>query len=119
MTDHSTHRAPQLPDDPAYWAALASRIETVAWQTHVSNREPTVAQWLARRAPLAAAMAVAAGLMLALWLRAHDRDQVSRGSGMETWVSAIAPADTVGRRMTTGTRPPALHGFILRASGNP
>jgi len=77
----------RLPDDPAYWQALADRIERTRAGVHVSLRAPAIM----------AALATAAAILV-FALPAHD----------EKKLPMLAPVDPLGRVMLAAQEPPGL-----------
>jgi hypothetical protein len=106
LSDTST-----IPDEPAYWDALAARVTARATRRGFASFAASRSGWIA------AAVLVAAALALAALPRAATRSM--RGA---QWVLALAPSDRLGRSLAWRERPPAIGGLLLgdqSAGGEP
>ena len=96
-----------IPDDQAYWDALAQRV------TEAAVRRPAASGWLTRgSAPwiAAASLACAASLVLALL----SLRPTGRSVGAD-WFGVLAPRDAVGRSFASRESPPPI-GELLAAA---
>lgn len=100
----------RLPDDPAYWESLASRIEHAAWEQRAYGVSAHTADWLAMRAPVLMATSLAAAVVLAIWLSVAPQWS-GRAAEASSWAVVLSPSDTVGRQIGA-TRPPSLGALI-------
>lgn len=95
-------------DDPASWDRLAQRVAEQA--TRESRRDAI--QWLSQlRAGWIAASLVAFGLLAAM-LAASQESARLRDRAAD-WEGFLAPADDIGRTMTTADRPPPIGALVL------
>ena len=102
-----------IPDDAAYWDALARRVAAHA------SREPRWSgfEWLAQsRASWAAACVLLAAALVLMALPRDDAPVVHLGDAAD-WARALAPADDVGRATVAGAAPPAIGTLLLREPG--
>ena len=98
----------RVPDDDAYWDALASRVAALA----ARNQSANGFDWLARTRAgwLAASILLAAALGFILL----PAKPVPARTDVE-WAQVLAPADDVGRAMTRRDQPPAIGALLLDA----
>ena len=108
MTAHNRSKLDRLPDDPAYWEALAQRIDA-----RVDARGDFVG-WLSERAGFLALVLTTATTLL---LTAVALAPVPRGASpsIAAWAAAVSPPDPLGRSFGAAS-PPNLD-RILIASG--
>ena len=96
----------RLPADPAWWDALAERVNAVAAQELASGarmREPWWAA-LAKASPLLAGGAIAAALAAWLFLPAFPP---ATAAGPGTLIArTLAPADAIARTLPRESAPP-------------
>jgi hypothetical protein len=103
---------PRLPEDPAYWDALAERIGRDAAPALAELYERRGAWWgsLARRSPAlaaAAAVAIAAG-----WIAIAASGGTPAGSPYTEMARAIGPTDEVGRLFLREAAPPHVEDLL-------
>lgn len=100
---------PRLPDDDAYWEALATRIERAAAPLLAAERTPARVWWTGPRLSpaLAAAAIVAAG---GAWLFLPDRAPLPGGAALTG--AALAPSDPLGAAVFGDPVPPAIEGLL-------
>ena len=101
----------QVPDDAAYWDALAERVAShAARESNAGGFDWFVqsrASWVAASVLLAAALA----------LMVLPDENSSAWSSRAEWAQALAPADDVGRAITLPDGPPAIGAMLLGDQG--
>jgi hypothetical protein len=98
----------RIPDDPAHWDALAERV------TANAAREGRGAlEWLAQ----SRAGWMAACLLLGAALFSMASAESATAAPSADWVRTLAPADGLGREMTTADEPPAIGELLARTPG--
>ena len=97
----------QVPDDAAHWDALAERVAANA--ARESKRDGF--DWFAdSRASWVAASLLLAGALAFMMLPAENSSATSFSAA---WAQALAPADDVGRAITSREGPPAVGALVL------
>jgi len=99
----------RLPDDPAYWEGLASRIQEAAWAQRASGSVRTL-EWLAMRAPGVISVSLAAATVVAVWLSIASR-RIAPAAEPNSWAAVLSPRDTIGRQVGA-SRAPSLGALI-------
>ena len=99
----------RLPDDPAYWEGLASRIQEVAWAQRASGSGRTL-EWLAMRAPRLISVSLAAAAAVVIWLSVASR-WIAPATEPNSWAAVLSPRDTIGRQIGA-PRAPSLGALI-------
>jgi hypothetical protein len=94
----------RVPDDPAYWDALAERITVYAAREGGGSLE-----WLTQ----SRAGWVAACLLLGAALFSMASSEGAASAPSADWFRALAPADSLGRDITTAEEPPAIGELLL------
>lgn len=96
------HDTSSIPDEPAYWDALTSRIASAAAQ-----RSSAVA-WVGSRrtAWLTAACAGAAAVIAIATVIATARPRQTNGAAL--LAAVLAPNDAVGRMLAAAPSPPSV-----------
>ncbi|MGH7696033.1 MAG: hypothetical protein ACRENH_13690 [Gemmatimonadaceae bacterium] len=98
----------RVPDDEAYWDALAQRVAEAA----AREAGATSFDWLAQsRMSWVAASLLLAGALTLLLLPNEARS--ARKMAVD-WEQALAPTDEIGRAMLSGDAPPAVGVLLLR-----
>jgi hypothetical protein len=103
---------PRLPEDPAYWDALAGRIGDDAAPVLAELYERRGAWWgsLARRSPALAAAAVVA--IAAGWIAIAASGGPAAESPYAEMARAIGPTDEVGRLFLRDAAPPHVEELL-------
>ena len=103
----------RLPDDPAYWEALASRIEQAAWDDRDVTR--TTVGWLSERAAFIAGVSVAAAAVLVVLAGNMGVTRSEPELAGSEWAAVFAPTDSLGRQVASA-RPPAFTQLLAGAA---
>lgn len=109
---------PRLPDDPAYWNALAARITDSAEPTLAALR--TRRQWwdpLARLAPALGVGALAAALAAVIALPAEVAPTIEPSG--EAFVDMFDPGDPVGAAFVSDAAPDLTVLLVARIGSEP
>lgn len=87
-------------DDPEYWDAMSTRVAAGIARAQT----PSLLDWLAspRAAWLAASTVVAAFSIVVIWTPGPAAQVIWE------WTPVVAPADSVGKRITVADRPPDI-----------
>ena len=100
----------QIPDDAAYWDALAHRVATHA----VRESNGAVLDWFAhsRAGWIAASLLLVAGLAF----MTLPTDGASATSLAPDWSQPVAPVDDLGRAIVSRDTPPSIGALLLLGS---
>jgi hypothetical protein len=98
----------RIPDDRAYWDALADRVAANAAREGKGGLE-----WLAQ----SRAGWLAACLLLGAALFSMAAAESAAAAPSADWVPTLAPADGLGREMTVTDQPPAIGELLARTPG--
>ncbi len=114
MTTDWLPRPPsRLPEEPAYWDALAERILQGVVSILDANRNKATAWW-APLARLSTPLLVAAALAIALAVVLLPAPAGARGAGaVSVMERAVTPIDPLVGRLLFGPAPPSIDDLLL------